>query len=66
MHSFVTKIQHWNRETFGNIFRRKKSLLTRINGVQRNRRYGYNTALDKIDFHLQKEYNETLKQEEIF
>lgn len=63
---FATNIQQWNSEIFGNIFKRKKSLLARINGIQRNRRYGHNSSLDRLELQLQKEYTETLKQEDVF
>lgn len=32
---FATKLQAWNKDTFGNIFHRKKRNLLRLEGVQR-------------------------------
>ncbi|XP_015383671.1 uncharacterized protein LOC107176123 [Citrus sinensis] len=32
---FIQQVQHWNKNSFGNIFQRKKVLLVRIGGVQR-------------------------------
>ena len=32
--TFVKEVQVWNREVFGNIFQRKRTLMARINGIQ--------------------------------
>ncbi|XP_019158517.1 PREDICTED: uncharacterized protein LOC109155288 [Ipomoea nil] len=55
----------WNRETFGNVFQRKKHLLARLQGVQRSLSLGARIDLIKLDRRLRKELDETLYQEEL-
>ena len=33
--NFTTKVKKWNFEVFGNLFARKRRLLTRLGGVQK-------------------------------
>lgn len=56
----------WNKNRFGNIFRRKRKLLARLEGVQKALAIRQNPNLDGIEKSLAKEYNEVLAQEETF
>lgn len=55
----------WNRETFGNVFHRKKRLLARIKGVQQCLAQQATTNLIKLDRKLRNELEATLQQEEL-
>lgn len=50
---------------FGNIFFCKNCLIARINVIQRSQRYGSYHFLDHLEFDLQRQLQETLRQEEI-
>ncbi|GAU23111.1 hypothetical protein TSUD_305580 [Trifolium subterraneum] len=54
----------WNKEVFGNIFRRKKELLARLNGIQNSSNYGYSNFLETLENELQQQLTTTLYQEE--
>jgi hypothetical protein len=41
LHHLTPHLKEWNKDTFGNIFKRKKELLTRLNGIQNSSSYGY-------------------------
>jgi hypothetical protein len=57
-------LKDWNKDTFGNIFKRKKELLSRLNGIQNSPHYGYSEFLDKLEKDLQEQLAVTLYQEE--
>lgn len=54
----------WNKETFGNIFRRKRKLQSRQEGVQRALEKRTTGGLLKLECKLNKEWNEILEQED--
>lgn len=54
----------FNRETFGNIFRRKE-LEARIKGVHKILNVNVTSDMVQLEKTLQQEYNEVLAQEEI-
>ncbi|GAU24370.1 hypothetical protein TSUD_390790 [Trifolium subterraneum] len=62
--SFTPQLKEWNLETFGNIFKRKKELLARINGIQNSHNYGYSNFLENLEKQLQEQLAITLYQEE--
>ncbi|XP_038997981.1 uncharacterized protein LOC120123036 [Hibiscus syriacus] len=45
-------IVEWKDTKFGNIFKRKKALLKRIQGIQRSPKYFYSTYLQELEKHL--------------
>ncbi|MCI00140.1 hypothetical protein A2U01_0021157, partial [Trifolium medium] len=57
-------LKEWNKETFGNIFKRKKELLARLNGIQSSPNYGYNNFLESLEKDIQEQLDTTLFQEE--
>ncbi|XVF24387.1 hypothetical protein REPUB_Repub13aG0123500 [Reevesia pubescens] len=63
--AFMPAIKEWNTSVFGNIFTRKKKLLARLEGVQRNLEIRPNKFLYKLENELLVEYNEVLMQEEL-
>lgn len=52
--------EDWNRNTFGNIHKRKRRLLARIDGVQRAIATKFHSRLIELDFKLRKELDEVL------
>ncbi|XP_019158270.1 PREDICTED: uncharacterized protein LOC109154983 [Ipomoea nil] len=65
----VQRVAHglsdWNKEVFGNIFKEKKVLLSRLGGIQRILANKYHRGLYKLEQKLQVELEETLYQEEL-
>ncbi|XP_031119046.1 uncharacterized protein LOC116022462 [Ipomoea triloba] len=55
----------WNRDTFGNVFHRKKRLLARIKGVQQRLASQVRNDLLRLERKLRKELQTTLYQEEL-
>ncbi|XP_031124346.1 uncharacterized protein LOC116027060 [Ipomoea triloba] len=55
----------WNRSVFGNIHRRKKTVLARLSGVQRRLSTAFHRGLAKLEQNLTNEYHEILFQEEL-
>ncbi|RYR39566.1 hypothetical protein Ahy_A09g045127 isoform B [Arachis hypogaea] len=60
------KLQDWNKDTFGNIFKQKRKIMNRLKGIQRHTTYGKNKFLDRLEANLHQEMEEILKKEEIF
>ena len=55
----------FNKEVFGNIFRRKRLLAARIAGVQRQLENFDSCSLVRLERSLQVQYNQVLRQEEM-
>lgn len=55
----------FNSKTFGNIFKRKRILENRIQGIQHALESTDSLGLIHLEADLQKEFNEVLKQEEL-
>lgn len=53
----------WNKETFGNIFRRKRKILYRIKGIHQYLQHQYSKSLFDLEKELQQEYVLLLEQE---
>lgn len=53
----------WNKQVFGNIFLRKRTILARLKGIQKFFETRYSLFLANLQDQLIKEYNTTLKQE---
>ncbi|XP_019164608.1 PREDICTED: uncharacterized protein LOC109160818 [Ipomoea nil] len=66
--SIITNIteqsKHWNKDFFGNIFRRKRDLETRIRGIQQHPNYVVSRSLQVLEKNLAAELDQTLDQEE--
>ena len=62
---FTRKIDHWNKNEFGNIFKRKKKILARLNGIQKALESHHSDNLLKLETQLNKELNDILNQEEL-
>jgi hypothetical protein len=60
LHHLTPHLKEWNKETFGNIFKRKKELLARLNGIQNSSSYGYSVFLDSLEKELQEKLAITL------
>lgn len=57
--------QEFNSKTFGNIFKRKRSLEARMTGIQRTWQNSDILNLAMLERELHKEYSEVLKQKEL-
>ncbi|XP_019186593.1 PREDICTED: uncharacterized protein LOC109181296 [Ipomoea nil] len=55
----------WNKSTFGNIFKRKRIFLSRINGIQKVLARTHHRGLEKLEHKLREELEATLHQEEL-
>ena len=62
---FTDKIDYWNKNEFGNIFKRKKKILARLNGIQKALESHHSDNLLKLETQLSKELNDILNQEEL-
>lgn len=47
--TFEKVITHWNKETFDDIFKKKKTLLNRINGIQKSPNYPHSSFLHTLE-----------------
>ncbi|GLT63047.1 hypothetical protein SLA2020_356410 [Shorea laevis] len=54
----------WSRNTFGNIFKRKQKLLSRLAGIQKSASYNYSPFLWHLENELIQEFESVLKLEE--
>ncbi|XP_074298106.1 uncharacterized protein LOC141628922 [Silene latifolia] len=59
-----TKLQDWNKQVFGNIFRQKRELKARIEGCQRELSKQRIRYLIKLEARLRRELDEVLDREE--
>ncbi|RYR45945.1 hypothetical protein Ahy_A07g031714 [Arachis hypogaea] len=66
LEELATKLKGWNSEIFGNIFKRKRKIMSRLNGIQRAPSYGRNPWLENLEKRLSEELNTILDQEELF
>ncbi|XP_019162696.1 PREDICTED: uncharacterized protein LOC109159124 [Ipomoea nil] len=58
------KSKAWNRDVFGNIFKRKRDLEARIRGIQSNPYYATSRGLQALEKRLAANLNQVLDQEE--
>lgn len=54
----------WSKNTFGDYFRKKKTMLAYLGGIQRSPAYPYSTYLQNLKSFLSQEYNSLLRVEE--
>ena len=59
-------IKHWNANSFGNIFPRKKRLLAQLSGVQKSLCNRHCSFLKNLENKLLNDYNQILRLEEEF
>lgn len=64
LHDFTPQLKEGNQEVFGNIFKRKKELLARLNDIQNSPSYDYSNFLESLEKDLQNQLAVTLYQEE--
>lgn len=65
MKRLTEKLGAWNRDTFRNIFKRKRRLRNRLEGVVRSLYERVTPGLLKLESGLKKEWSEVLLQEEL-
>ena len=63
---FQSLAQHWNRECYGNLFRRKRRLLARLEGINLKLSEQHNPFLHNLQKELWRELDSLLLQEEVF
>lgn len=66
MEKFRCKVMQWNKDTFQNIFERKKRCRARLLGVQTALDHGYRRSLAKLERSLMAEMDSVLQQEHCF
>lgn len=64
--NFTDMVQEWNSFTFGNIFKRKKKIFARLNGIQSSFNYPASQFLHNLKHQLKLVFNHILKLEEDF
>ncbi|KAL7183941.1 hypothetical protein ACSBR2_026167 [Camellia fascicularis] len=64
INNFTQNVKTWNRDVFGNIFKRKRSLLARIEGIQKAQALNFSHNLHILEKDLIKQFNSTLSQKE--
>ncbi|XP_057444404.1 uncharacterized protein LOC130736609 [Lotus japonicus] len=65
MNNLKSDLCHWNINVFGNIFKRKRRLINRLNGIERNLNGVANSFLEDLKTKLWREYEDIIFQEEI-
>ncbi|CAJ2644330.1 unnamed protein product [Trifolium pratense] len=66
LHNLTVQLKKWNKDIFGDIFKRKKEILDRLNGIQNSSNYGHSIFLENLEKELQDQLVVTLYQEECF
>ncbi|GKV28437.1 hypothetical protein SLEP1_g37496 [Rubroshorea leprosula] len=59
----MNRAKAWSLATFGNIFKRKKKLLARIEGIQKSHAYNFSSFLWNLERDLLQQYNDILNWE---
>lgn len=65
MYHLQMELKKWNKDTFGNIFRRKKTLLDKLESVDARIAITTSATLEDTRARLWREYETVLMQEEI-
>ncbi|XP_021757503.1 uncharacterized protein LOC110722546 [Chenopodium quinoa] len=60
-----SKLQNWNRNTFGNVYKQKRMLMARIGGIQKNLATRVDRGLIKLELKLRRDLDEILEREEM-
>ncbi|KAK9689451.1 hypothetical protein RND81_09G059800 [Saponaria officinalis] len=66
LNALSTSLQNWNENVFGNIFRKKKSLMARIEGCQKKPSTVKEKRLIALEATLRRGLDKILEQEEIY
>lgn len=66
LNNFMQVATDWNKDSFGNIFGRKKSCLVRLKGIQKESERGLSAFLTNMGKSLLVDYEKILKQEDQF
>lgn len=56
MANFVVEVQKWNRDVFGNIFKKKKRLIACIGGIQKALETHNSRNLELLECQLMEEF----------
>lgn len=59
-------LHHWNIEVYGNLFKRKRHLLARLEGIDRKILEGPNERLQALKKDIWAQYNSLLDHEEAY
>ncbi|CAL1406862.1 unnamed protein product [Linum trigynum] len=59
------KLTEWNKSTFGNVFQKKRRLLSRIHEIQKKIANDFSPGLFKLQSKLEKELDDVLEQGEL-
>ena len=62
--SFTKEVTRWNKEQFGNVFARKKNIMTRLNGIQKAMVMYPSAFLLNLENDLLRDLDTILNQEE--
>ncbi|KAL7260635.1 hypothetical protein ACSBR1_006322 [Camellia fascicularis] len=62
---FTIRVKKWNREVFDNIFKKKRHLLARIEGIQKALTDNFSHSLFTLEKNLITQFNNVLLQEEM-
>ncbi|CAI0395768.1 unnamed protein product [Linum tenue] len=65
LESLSERLKLWNRNSFGNIFQKKRRLLKRIQGIQNKASHFFSPGLLKLQAKLEAELDAVLAQEEL-
>ncbi|RYR49330.1 hypothetical protein Ahy_A07g035788 [Arachis hypogaea] len=63
--NITEKLQNWNNDVFGNLFKRKRRILNSITRIQNVHSYGRSPLLDDLEKELSGELATVLDQEEL-
>ncbi|GKV09037.1 hypothetical protein SLEP1_g20594 [Rubroshorea leprosula] len=66
INSVQKKCLQWNKEVFGDLFRRKRHLKGRLAGIQNSIHYPSSRFLQNLEYELLIEYHRVLHSEELF
>lgn len=65
LNELSNKLKIWNHEVFGNVFKQKRLLITRIDQIQRNLKTNYSSRLQNLERSLQEELDLVLQRDEL-
>ncbi|CAL1354334.1 unnamed protein product [Linum trigynum] len=66
LEKLATSLSQWSKSTFGNIFHKKRRLLSRIQGIQDKVANNFSRGLYKLQTKLERELDQVLEQEEVY
>lgn len=65
LHILTDNIKTWNRDTFGNIFKNKRRILARLEGIERTQCISFSQNLFLLEKVLIRDFQNILKQGEV-